>query len=245
MFVVSDGEGRAAVDVVPWEAKSPLVSFHGSGFGDCDENHESNQRERFCGYVTARKEQWEEALNISINIGNDFVSPSEEAKSKFLILLDGSVAAFRSTWYLSTGSVILATGVHVDIRTSLLIPYVHYVPFKPDFSDFFEQLSMIAGDDQYAEWIGHNARELSRKLSMNTEGRFDNGFTFDKLYWAKMLEIYNKTFSFIDDNLDADLESNFTKDRSCETFDDGKEGGSKHVCFKDRAYACDGVLQRG
>merc|ERR1712045_559064 len=77
-------------------------------------------------------------------------TPQEHGNYKFLVLLDGVVAAFRSKWYFLTGSLILATGVYLDARTQLLQPWIHFIPFSLILYDLEHVLLLVSRYPKYA-----------------------------------------------------------------------------------------------
>lgn len=59
---------------------------------------------------------------------------------KFLVYSDGNTLSDRMRLLLASGSVILRiASPYVEFYTSLLKPYVHYVPVREDLSDLFAQ----------------------------------------------------------------------------------------------------------
>ncbi|CAB9521110.1 expressed unknown protein [Seminavis robusta] len=234
---------------IPWEEKTDTVSFYGNIFS-CDSEEHHNHRNRLCGMVARKwKQEIEQRFNVAVDIpvrNDKHKTPTDQAASKFLILMDGVVAAFRSTWYLASGSVILATCNHVDFRTVMMIPYVHYIPFSPmdlEFDGFMDALAMVADNDDYARWVGDNARRLGKVLTSKGD-QYDFGEHWDRLYFAQVIQHYSWRYSIKEDHDPA--KHDFTTDRSCETFSKVSPQQSiiRFGCFNE-TYACSNVLQDG
>lgn len=70
------------------------------------------------------------------------VSISDHLKYKYLLSVDGNTSAWqRVPWIMLSGSVLLL----VETTTQEwfyrdIIPYTHYVPIKPDFSNLISQI---------------------------------------------------------------------------------------------------------
>eukprot|EP00756_Hemistasia_phaeocysticola_P054912 Hpha_TRINITY_DN30827_c0_g1::TRINITY_DN30827_c0_g1_i1::g.155718::m.155718 len=158
-----------------------------------------------------------------------YLTPAKQARAKYLLLMDGVVAAFRSTWFLQTGSVIIATGAWVDARTQLLRPWVHYVPVSPDLTDLPLVLSLLAANDTFARWIAGNALAAGAVLSGEPA---DGGYTFDRTYTAALLRQVHQNCVFNDSQ--ADL-IRWTRDRRCGRWK--KTRGRIKQCLTDD-YAC-------
>jgi len=242
------GKGAFAMferEEIPWALKKNQFTFL---FGDADD---SDIRSKIVQHVKTRQARFLHTYgvefdfratlrdadasssqsyyhhNLNLTSRN---SPYEQSKSKYLLLVDGVVAAFRSTWYLRTGSCIFSTGFYLDVRTQLLEPWIHFIPVSPDLSDFEGKLRLVVQNPKYAEWVATNALTAGRTLTGD-----DNGNSFDKLYWHQILTTNSHSFTFEDD-VDASF---FTAGASCETWVDGATD-----CLT-REYACDGVFLDG
>ena len=103
----------------------------------------------------------------------DRLTPSQQAKYKYIINIDGHVSAFRLSLELDAGSVILL--VESDYKMwfrDFLVPYVHYVPVKRDLSDLFKQIRWCREHDNECEGIANNAKDFY-KTYLTKEGIFD------------------------------------------------------------------------
>ncbi|KAI8821958.1 glycosyl transferase family 90-domain-containing protein [Chytriomyces cf. hyalinus JEL632] len=79
---------------------------------------------------------------------------------KYLLVLDGNTWPSRLQTYLQTNSVILYNGIFTDFYNWKLVPWVHYVPVKLDFSDLDERLEWLMAHDEEAKKITQNAQKL-------------------------------------------------------------------------------------
>lgn len=87
-----------------------------------------------------------------------FLSPKEQSNYKYIINVDGHVSAFRLSWELSMGSVILLqeSKYRVWFR-KYLIEYVHYIPIKEDLSDILEKIKWCKENDDKCKEIAINS----------------------------------------------------------------------------------------
>lgn len=94
----------------------------------------------------------------------DRVSPVEQSKYKYLIHVDGHVSAFRLSYEMKMGCVLLLA--ESDYRMwfrPFLKPYEHYVPVKKDLSDLVEKIDWCRANDAKCKTIASNAREFYYK----------------------------------------------------------------------------------
>jgi len=91
----------------------------------------------------------------------DRMSPMEQSSYKYLIHVDGHVSAFRLSYELKMGCVLLLADSQYRMwfRT-LLKPYEHYVPVKQDLSDLVEKIEWCRNNDDKCKIIADNARKF-------------------------------------------------------------------------------------
>ena len=89
-----------------------------------------------------------------------FVSIEEQAKSKYFIVVDGNSWAFRMITSLGSNSVVFYNGIFTVWFSRLIKPFVHYVPFKADFSDLTEKLEYAKNHDEEMKKIAENAKKF-------------------------------------------------------------------------------------
>lgn len=85
----------------------------------------------------------------------------EQSKYKYIINIDGHVAAFRLSTELNMNSVILLVDSEWKIwYRHLLKPYIHYVPVKKDLSNIYEQIKWCKQNDKKCKEIALNAKKF-------------------------------------------------------------------------------------
>ena len=182
-----------------WKNKKPTAVFRGASTG-CGVTIKTNNRLKAC-YLSAitkpdengipyldcgitkwnlrpRKIEGEEYLK-TINISKlpfslaNRLSAQEQSQYKYILNIDGHVTAFRLSFELSFGSVILLVKSDWKIWYSdMLKPYVHYVPVKEDLSDLIEVVKWCRKNDDKCMKIAENAFEFFNKY-LSKQGIFD------------------------------------------------------------------------
>jgi hypothetical protein len=89
------------------------------------------------------------------------LSLSQQSTYKYIIHIEGHVAAFRLTAELATRSVLLIVESRFKLWCShLLQPWVHYVPVRSDLSDLLDQIRWCRTHDAECEQIAHRAYQF-------------------------------------------------------------------------------------
>ena len=127
-------------------------------------------------YLLEMKEKGK--LDRIIDIGNDNISSVEMSKCKYILDIDGwsnSWGALR--WKLYSGSVVLK---HITPFRQWyydeLLPFVHYIPIKNDFSDLNEKIEWCRQNQKLCKEIGKNGRK----------------FVKDKLNYKNITEVFRQ-----------------------------------------------------
>ena len=209
------------ISSVPFEKKSDTVLFRAFSVS-CDPKSPGPRHRLAC---LAKKHNGEIKFGnttVTLDIGGGrgygptgsqkFLSPTQQASCKYLLLLDGVVAAFRSTWLLQSNSLILATGAWKDVRTQLLKPWIHYIPFSLDLSNFEETLEFIVQNPTYAKWVTENAKRAGDILSGPPE---DGGESFDALYFSTLVKKFPQ---FTKINYEGEESIPWSSDRNCDSW---------------------------
>lgn len=98
--------------------------------------------------------------NLSFGLSNR-LSKEQQASYKYIIHIDGHVAAFRLAEELSFGSCILKVESPYKVWFSnLLKAGVHYIPIKRDLSDLFEKVRWCRKNDEECKQIAMNAKNF-------------------------------------------------------------------------------------
>ncbi|KAJ3069362.1 capsule-associated protein CAP1 [Podochytrium sp. JEL0797] len=91
------------------------------------------------------------------------VSFENTREFKYLLVVDGNSWPSRLQAYLQTNSVVLYAGVFTDFYNSALVPFVHYVPVKMDFSDLEQKMDWLMKNDDEARRINENAKRFMQR----------------------------------------------------------------------------------
>lgn len=166
---------------IDWSDKIDIAVFRGSSTGE-GVTIEDNQRLHisYLSHIQTKKNidagitEWNLRPRKSIN-GNletidikdlpfglvNKLSPKEQSKYKYIINIEGHVAAFRLSYELSYGSVILLVDSKWKIWYSdYLEPFVHYVPVNKDLSDIHEKIEWCRNNDEKCKIIANNALQF-------------------------------------------------------------------------------------
>lgn len=97
----------------------------------------------------------------------------EKSNYKYILNIEGHVAAFRLSYELGMNSVVLIVASKYKVwYSSMLEEYVHYVPVKEDLSDLIDQINWCIKNDKKCEKIAENAR-LFFTENINKKGIFN------------------------------------------------------------------------
>jgi hypothetical protein len=97
-------------------------------------------------------------------------------KYKVIIIIEGNDISSGLKWALYSGSVVMMAP---PTKTSyameeLLMPFVHYVPLKPDFSDASEKLNWVLSHDEESRIIAERATLFIHDLLFHEDSEEDN-----------------------------------------------------------------------
>lgn len=145
-------------DNIPFEKKIPQLFFRGDIFDKPD-------RIRFF-------EQW--ADNEHFNLGDtnlrfpskwhsDFVTIPDHFRYQFILALEGYDMASSLQWIMSSGCVPVMPKPTVEgwLMHSKLIPGVHYIEIKPDFSDVGDKIAYYASHQEEAKKIAMESKKFA------------------------------------------------------------------------------------
>jgi hypothetical protein len=171
---------------IEWSDKIETAIFRGSSTG-LGTNIKSNMRMKL-SYLSLSKKKHNDVLLLDAGITSwnarprkngkyidtidttnlklvDFMSFKDQQKYKYIINVDGHVKAFRLSYELKSGSVILM--VESDYKlwySDLLIPYEHYVPIAKDCSDIYEKIIWCKNNDEKCRKITENAKNFAEMI---------------------------------------------------------------------------------
>eukprot|EP00960_Hanusia_phi_P075921 768483-Hanusia_phi.AAC.1 len=107
---------------------------------------------------------------------------------KYLLSLDGTVAAYRMPALLAGDSVVLKqSSSWYEHFYSELLPFTHYIPVKEDLSDLLEQLQWARTHDEEVQRIAREGREFVRE-------RLSSQQVY--CYYFQVLSSYNRSMLY-------------------------------------------------
>lgn len=171
-----------------WEKKKNIAVFRGSNTGP-GVTIDTNTRLKLCAMSSELEKQGIEILDAGITVWNtrprkekgdselkvinfddlpfelkEPLTPTQQSEYKYIVNVDGHVAAYRLSLELGMNCVILKVDSEWKIWYShLLKPYVHYIPIKNDLSDLVEKIHWCQQNDKKCKNIAKNAFDFYQK----------------------------------------------------------------------------------
>ena len=180
---------------VEWESKKPIGVFRGTTTG-CGYTAETNMRLKLSTMrspdldVGVVRNTYQLRFDPKEGLGSvntkeyptvPLMPMSEQATHKYIIHIDGNVAAYRLLGTMMTGSLILKVeGPYTLWIDHLLKPGKHYVPVKADLSDLLEVLEWCKTHDAKCKKIALAGYEFAKKAL--TKDYIDASFA--KVLWS-------------------------------------------------------------
>lgn len=165
--------------VLDWDKKDEKVVFRGSSTG-CGISPETNMRLKVskldfpwldAGITTLTKNpKYDPVQGIGLIKAEDAkkvprMSFEEQSKHKFILNIEGNVAAFRLLSWMQTGSVIMNVKSEYTLWFSDKLKHrKNIIEIKADLSDLEEQYNWCLKNDIKCQKIAKAGLELSRKL---------------------------------------------------------------------------------
>ena len=183
------------VKLIPWGKKIPQVVFRGTTTG-AGTTPETNQRLRMWQLVQDLPVTQRNLFNVGFVKWNirprkhesgpyfdiikrssyprvPFMTTQEQSTYKYILNVEGHVAAFRLGYEMSYGSVILLVDSEWKLWYSHMIhPWIHYVPVKADMSDLVEMVMWCEANQDRCQMIAQNALNFYNKY-LGTKGILD------------------------------------------------------------------------
>jgi hypothetical protein len=180
---------------VEWETKKSIAVFRGTTTG-CGYTAETNMRLKLSTMRSADLDvgivKHTNQMKFDPKEGLGTINPaefptvplmpmSEQATNKYIIHIDGNVAAYRLLSTMMTGSLILKVeGPYTLWVDHVLKPGKHYVPIKADLSDLLDVLEWCKNHDARCKKIALAGYEFAKNAL--TKDYIDASFA--KVLWA-------------------------------------------------------------
>ena len=165
-----------------WEEKLPKAVFRGNPTG-CGTDSQTNMRIRLAEMMKDNYNYLDVGLIkttnnmprfdpvkglklINVNANPvDRIDMEEQSKYKYIIHIDGNVAAYRLLKTMLLGSVILKVeGKYLLWVEQLLQDGVNYIKIKEDLSDLIEKIEWCNSHSEECKVIAENGVELAKKI---------------------------------------------------------------------------------
>ena len=100
----------------------------------------------------------------------------EQLKYKYILNIEGNDVATGLKWQLVSNSMVfMATPTTVSYAMEdTLIPFVHYVPVRNDYSNLEEMVEWARKNDAQCQWIAEQSNLYMEKLWMSEQARKDD-----------------------------------------------------------------------
>jgi hypothetical protein len=194
------------IQILDWDKKISKAVFRGSATGCKIENNirilTSNLSKKYPEYLDAGivslNRKFKKSLNNPLLIidskvnKSKFMTLEEKAGYKYILNLDGHVAAFRLGHEFSLKSVILIPESKYYLWFShLLKPYEHFVPVNEDLSNLIDQIKWCINNDDKCKKIASNSYNFYKKY-LEKDGILD--YMQDILYKIQFKSLEFKIF---------------------------------------------------
>lgn len=153
------------------------------------------------------------------------LTPKQQSEYKYIINIDGHSSAYRLSYELSFGSVILLVDSKYYLWfRKMLVPYEHYVPVDDKLNNLEQQIKWCIDNDDKCKKIAQNARKfydlyLSKDsifnylqcLLVRTKKEIGNYIYLPDLHnfqTQKKLDYINKSIPFLNDYKNIELDAN-------------------------------------
>jgi len=111
--------------------------------------------------------------NVRIFVRGDDTSMIDQLKYKYILMLEGNDVATGLKWQLTSNSVVfMARPTTVSfLMEDLLVPFVHYVPLKDDYSNLIDMVHWARRNDKKCQWISEQATLFMQQLWISEEAK--------------------------------------------------------------------------
>jgi len=100
----------------------------------------------------------------------------DQLKYKYILMLEGNDVATGLKWQLVSNSVVfMARPTTVSfLMEDLLVPFVHYIPLKDDYSNIIDMVHWARKNDKKCKWISEQATLFMQQLWMSQKAKREN-----------------------------------------------------------------------
>ncbi|WVN88726.1 uncharacterized protein L203_103939 [Cryptococcus depauperatus CBS 7841] len=122
------------------------------------------------------------------------VSPEQSAKYKYVFDIDGNGWSSRFHRLLMSGSVVIKATIYPEWISDWLIPWVHYIPCKIDYSDLYDIMSFFIGSPDGTS-NGHD--NLAKSIADQAKKFGEEHWRWEDMqaYMFRLLLEYSRLFS--------------------------------------------------
>ena len=116
------------------------------------------------------------------------VTFEDQCRYKYLLNVRGVAASFRfKHLFLCKSLVLNVDSDWIEFFYPPLKPWVHYIPIQEDFKDFYQVITFIQNNDEYARKVAENGFDL-----------IWNHLTIESItcYWKNLLSKYSKLLTY-------------------------------------------------
>ena len=174
------GKDQLGEVVTDWSQKKPIAVFRAGSPTGCGYTNETNMRLKISGLslpfldagivaVGSRSLKFDPKEGLGF-LDTDlkpvpFLNLKQQSEYKYIVHIDGNVAAYRLLKFMLLGSVILKVkGKYTLWYEHLLKPGVHQVPIAEDLSDLESQIQWCIDHDKECKAIATKGRKFAEKL---------------------------------------------------------------------------------
>ena len=200
--VIMNPDKQLLKNMYPWNDKISKAVFRGNPTG-CGTSSKTNMRIRLAEMMSSNSKYLDVGLIktsnnmprfdpieglrlIQVNATPvDKIDMQEQGKYKYIIHIDGNVAAYRLLKTMLLGSVILKVEGKYNLWVEhLLQDGIHFISVKEDLSDLIEKIEWCMGHDEECKVIAENGVKIASKI-LNKDYINDS---FVKILWS----VYNR-----------------------------------------------------
>ena len=200
--VIMNPDKQLLKNMYPWNDKISKAVFRGNPTG-CGTSSKTNMRIRLAEMMSSNSKYLDVGLIktsnnmprfdpieglrlIQVNATPvDKIDMQEQGKYKYIIHIDGNVAAYRLLKTMLLGSVILKVEGKYNLWVEhLLQDGIHFISVKEDLSDLIEKIEWCMGHDEECKVIAENGVKIATKI-LNKDYINDS---FVKILWS----VYNR-----------------------------------------------------